>query len=451
LDQPFMNFEINEKVKHFNHGQSFQELSSLELEPIVKIHKSDKQINISGHLVLSGEFLKKEDNWEEQIEDADGIHYGSFFVRDDEVETFQHQIPISFEVQLERVADPAQVYVMIENFDYVVLANEEMEVTAKIRLIGVHPEPRQERTVNFADRIMDETVFTDQQDTISNADLNQVGIDETANTAEFTTSRSDQRQQEISEEKVVGNQELKRIETNVEEEEPQGTAAIPDPEPSEAVLATDEQQTSSIDLPGKTDTPKMKIGIQSKNSTSSEKPSSMSNPLFSLYKKEQGKAQLSAEETDNLIEQRDDSVETASRKEKEISKSQEKPEKTVEAVKEIPNEEKPEAIEKAIESAKDQPKGEVASEEETIEVTNEGTKEQQNRKKTSDSKNMLFSLLQGNEEKKYKLKIYLVQKEDTLDLVAERYSLKREEILRHNSLASHQLEEGQLLYLPRER
>jgi len=64
---------------------------------------------------------------------------------------------------------------------------------------------------------------------------------------------------------------------------------------------------------------------------------------------------------------------------------------------------------------------------------------------------MLFSLLQGNEEKKYKLKIYLVQKEDTLDLVAERYSLKREEILRHNSLASHQLEEGQLLYLPRER
>ena len=60
----------------------------------------------------------------------------------------------------------------------------------------------------------------------------------------------------------------------------------------------------------------------------------------------------------------------------------------------------------------------------------------------------LANFMENNEEKFTRLKICIIQKDETLDEIAERYNLTVDNILRSNDAARNQVTAGQLLYIP---
>nr|WP_233168122.1 LysM peptidoglycan-binding domain-containing protein [Paenibacillus roseus] len=60
----------------------------------------------------------------------------------------------------------------------------------------------------------------------------------------------------------------------------------------------------------------------------------------------------------------------------------------------------------------------------------------------------LFLNNQGDEREFRKLRICIVQREETLETIAGRYQLNPREILLYNRLADQHINEGQVLYIP---
>lgn len=60
----------------------------------------------------------------------------------------------------------------------------------------------------------------------------------------------------------------------------------------------------------------------------------------------------------------------------------------------------------------------------------------------------LFIRDQGDEKKFKRMRICIVQKEETIEQIAQRYQINPREIVLYNRLASQQLGEGQIIYIP---
>lgn len=61
----------------------------------------------------------------------------------------------------------------------------------------------------------------------------------------------------------------------------------------------------------------------------------------------------------------------------------------------------------------------------------------------------LFLSSSGEERPFRKVRICIVQKEESLEMIADRYQMNPREILLYNRLADHVLEEGQMIYIPK--
>jgi len=475
-DQPFMKFEIREKVKHFKEDRSFNELSSLELQPIIKVYESKNQVEVNGHLVLHGEFLTKEEDWEQFFNESDGIHYHPFYnKKEEEADSFQYQIPLSIQMPRDRVEDTAELFVVVEDFDYEILSSGEMELTAQIKLLGVHPDPKQDTPAEFHSNMENEEF------SFSESHTQDGGVSSTEPQEEDRKNQQDKQRESQAEPKVEPMQDQEEHPKSHQEETAQPTISVEEEknteqrddaaqqmtenqsikqeleEQNEGSLENEtsenegyeieksedentekesEEETEASETVEKAEeqteetTAKVKIGITRKDKEAkTDGGENTVNPLYSLFKKGQKnesetvEQELSAEET--VQDQKNETDEASLKKEEQILE--------VEKEKEL---EKQEAEEM-------QPENESDLAEANEEVQAEDPK-------AEDTKEMLYSLLKGNEDNKYKLKIYLVHKEDTLEKIAEKYNLEPQELIRYNQLDSQELEEGQLLYLPKE-
>ncbi|MGG4543989.1 LysM peptidoglycan-binding domain-containing protein, partial [Bacillus velezensis] len=72
-----------------------------------------------------------------------------------------------------------------------------------------------------------------------------------------------------------------------------------------------------------------------------------------------------------------------------------------------------------------------------------------NEQKENDNSHYLTKLFTREEEKFSRMKICIVQQQDTIDRVCERYDITTQQLIRTNALSfDDELEEGQLLYIP---
>ncbi|WP_339059949.1 LysM peptidoglycan-binding domain-containing protein [Tepidibacillus marianensis] len=400
-EQPFMKFEIREKVSNLKEEKSFRQLSSLELQPIVKIYESEQNIEISGYLVLNGEFIRDDVNeeWEEEYEESDGVHSGTIFEQPEEPLQFQYQIPISIQIQANRVTEPSQVFVDIDYFDYEVLSDEEMELIAHVRLLGVHPHVEQDTPVDWVEGDSDElesSVESLLEESTSSkevfAHIDPVNQEDMANILDDDEKEEDEEQ---GEEKVTEVQEV--VATDVQEVV---ATDVQEVEIEEQEITTEEQEVvQTIKEMEEPKTPKMKIGFKKKELDSTQNEIRSSNPLYSLLKRE--------EPTPIVDEQ---PTETS----------------TLDTVDE-----------------------EVADQESISTDTDEEIAEESIQPNTSINKdNLIYSLLQDNKESRATITLYFVRKDDTLQSIAEKYSVKVQSVIEKNKLSSEEVREGQILYLP---
>lgn len=87
-----------------------------------------------------------------------------------------------------------------------------------------------------------------------------------------------------------------------------------------------------------------------------------------------------------------------------------------------------------------------AAEQEAAEYALEQTKAQQPAGDEIEWRNLF--LKQSDEREFRKIRVCIVQRDETLDSIAVRYSLNPREILLYNGLNESTVEEGQLLYIP---
>lgn len=311
---PVMNFDIKEKVKLSNEEQSFNELSSLELEPVVKVYDFEKEVEVTGYLVLYGEFYIRNQYLEEGLDQFDALHFDSA-LNNYKIDSFQHRIPVSIKIDSMKVEDTSKVLVEVENFDYQVISDQEIEVTSSLKLIGV----KQEKT------------------NIVNAEG---------------------KSERLAEEKIE-------------------------------ILQVKNDDNSKINL------------------DNSKVPDT--KPIYSLLKEESKQDFSSDEKYIDFFENEN----------------------------------------KDVMQQKDLDVGSEGTEDDiTNNVVSEGSIDDDAKNEGLGTKTMLFGLLKGNENNQYKMKMYLVQKEDTIDEIAGKYGISTVDIINQNKLEDNNLLEGQLLFLP---
>ncbi|WP_165894956.1 LysM peptidoglycan-binding domain-containing protein [Tepidibacillus fermentans] len=463
-EQPFMKFEIREKVSQLKENNSFYQLASLELQPIVKVYESEHNIEISGYLVLNGEFVKDEvdDEWEEQYEQSDGVHSGSIFDQTDEPLNFQYQIPISIQIQADRVKEPSEIFIDIDFFDYEILSDNEMELIAHVKLLGVHPYKQQDTPVDLSLNAEGLMVEESSSDSSSNEQAYQEGSANISNDPEKNEQSTMQNMAETASEQ--GDvEEVKQMKDNEKKEEDveQVEAKEGQQKEVEQVEAKEEQQ-EAIDTMEELETeeivalketnlepvdqnqslieeskdsseqlaPKMKIGFKKKENAPKQNEFIGSNPLYSLIKKEKQES-MSEDNSENTIEQ---------------PLSMEIDESPTDVA--FNSNEKKEPIEESVKIVEEVIREKPVQEGETERIEETQVKEREEEQTKQRSKSLLYSLLQGNEESRTTMKLYFVQKNDTLQSIAEKYQIKVQTIVEKNHLSIQEIHEGQILYLP---
>lgn len=441
-----MMFELRENVKHFKDGKSFKNLSSLELEPIVKVDEKEKQIELTGYLVLNGEFQTSGIDWEKQVEESDGIHYGDFFEKR-ENQNFQYQIPISFDIHPDRVKDSSNVFVGVENFDYKVISDQEMELIVNVKLIGVHPDQQQEKPedLKFSNNVKQDFtsdfMYFDDGQVLKTRKEEQKKVTEESSNEQLSLNTEKEKGFAVEKDSTVTE---KKLLENVKEQEKE-TQSYQEVKETEAIKAVSkDKETVSDSLEQKVEEnlkdSKMKIGIKGKSKESKPKGETESkSPLYSLLKKDRDKGKIEEKQAENEANVQEkpvtEGVEKEASKTKEVFYQQEEKDNNEEDNTVISMQEYIEEKDKEIEQSEEQLEQQTGAKTTTS---------------TSKTKDILFSLLKGNEgTNRYKLKIYLVQKNESLEQIADKYSIKTSDILSYNNLDSQEVKEGQLLYLPR--
>lgn len=453
LDKSFMIFEIHERVQHFKDGQSFNNLSSLELEPIVKVYDTKEKIEVTGYLILSGEFLNKEKerDWREQFDNSDGLHYGTVFFDDENIENFQYQIPVSFEIKKERVVDPSQVFLLVDDFDYYTISDDEIELIAKIKLLGISEIEKSSETKVYDEfkgltneEHYDDVSYQNYENKEIRNDFNDefnANNDYNSDYIEhhgFTkfdvnvSTRNDVEQSAVEKDKEVGEEniwdKLESVSNDVD-----GSSKI-DEEETESKNSQPFEVINREEEKLQEDTTKMKIGIKGRNRDGKVEDKTevgMKNPLYSLIKKEKNDQKQPLNKAEEKVSKQDANI---------LLKSDEAD------------------YDSSVNDSNNLASNETNLNEKDTEITlileNNPSEEEPSAKRTigqNSTKEMLFSLLKNDEENKYKFKIYFVKKNDTLESIADRYELKVSCLTKYNNLSNDRLEEGQLLYLPDKR
>lgn len=93
------------------------------------------------------------------------------------------------------------------------------------------------------------------------------------------------------------------------------------------------------------------------------------------------------------------------------------------------------------------------SEEDTYEEDEEGDPaEKEERVEQSKTTGFLEQLMSGKDEEEKgvtRLRVCIVQRDESLDIIADRYEIQVQEIMRTNRLETEQISQGQLLYIPK--
>lgn len=160
-DEEVFSFELNESL-YFNTGQEILEMINISLEPEISIQPFNDYISIRGVMELQGEYLKREEDInEEDSLNLDDYHFRRYMERIEDVTDdralFSHRFPVEISVPTYRVEDIDNVSVSIESFDYEILEANELKLNSSIAIYGITKDNNAED--NEQDEIKERNMF----------------------------------------------------------------------------------------------------------------------------------------------------------------------------------------------------------------------------------------------------------------------------------------------------
>ncbi|UXC31363.1 MULTISPECIES: LysM peptidoglycan-binding domain-containing protein [Bacillus] len=421
-----LQFSVEESI-YFKSGQEVSELLSISLDPDILVQEVNDYVSIRGSLELTGEYNINQEELLGELSsfptyrEADEVK-----VREDGTAELLHQFPVDITIPKNKISHLNDVFVFIDAFDYQLTENRLLTIQADLAIEGLLDEETSQAPVeepyefvhrpeeDYGDMAYDYQLQPEQEEQ-KELQGEEHEDDEKQPVFQHDT-RAEQEEQEDQEEEEE-EIEIELVNREVEEvsEEPEESEEQEEPE----------QPNNQEEA--------MALGYRSIPEAHVQEP-----PFFEPPK-------LLEEE-----EREDTFFEVEVRKDPEAAEEQEEMVQSYPAFEapayqvESEQEEQDDEYQLGRLYEREAPKiYESAQEEEELE---------EDVRETSGSENSLYltKLFAKQEEEDFsRMKICIVQQEDTVDRICERYQLNVQQLLRTNSLSiDAELEEGQILYIP---
>lgn len=414
-NQSCLRFSLEESV-WFQRGQEVAELISISLDPDITIQENDQYVTIKGSLELSGEY-KCPEQVEEGGDEAPkfaGRQIHSVNEREEEgILEFLHQFPVDITIPQNRIESIDDIDIQVESFDYDFLEQNSIKLTAELAITGLYGE---------------------QQHGGEEAEP-----EETASPVELADLEPLYRQASIVEEEVEVPQ-FQPVEVPTSFQEVGQSADTEKKEfPFVPQLETQENSNPSDDTLGLYEPFKAEARKESpKVENQQEEQKSWEEPV-SLWS--QGPKNDAPEEPNVPSNVTEFPVQASVEAETELVRAEAEQPEVQQQVPIINAKAQPEVLE------------EVEEESSSSSSSSEEEKTKGKKKKVSKKKGLSISefLARKEETEVAKIRVCIVQADDTIQQIADRYEVSVQQIVNLNHLGLDQdVSEGQVLYVPAE-
>ncbi|QOR65713.1 stage VI sporulation protein D [Cytobacillus suaedae] len=387
-NQSCLRFSVEESV-WFQKGQEVSELVSITLDPDIVIQEHDQYVSIRGALQLSGEYRIDENRSEdEEPRDYTALRVvNQVTTREDGVSELKHRFPVDVTIPKNRIQNLDDVYVAIDSFDYELPRNGCLQLVADLSISGIYGSQQSVPSLE-----------NEQEDRFDTNEVNnEIDNNPSSNEDELSPFVATREWNEQKEDNTYARNEVQETEELEELEE--------DLSP----VVSEQEDTSENDEP--------------------EEESDLYTP-FEI----EGRKEAYHEDIDKVDEVVNDAVDDAVEEVKQPVMQIGMKSRAEDSQKWAPQGREKE---KVAANMKDAPK-------------NDGEHEQQASGKRSENALYLTKIFARDDDEDFtKMKICIAQQGDTLDIIAERYEVNVQHLLRVNDIdLNHDVSEGQLLYIP---
>lgn len=401
-----LQFLVEESI-YFKNGQEVSELLSISLDPDILVQEVNDYVSIRGSLELTGEYnINQEELMGESSSYASYRQADEVKVREDGTAELLHQFPVDITIPKNKISHLNDVFVFIDAFDYQLTESRLLTIQADLAIEGLldegTPEPLVEEPYEFVHRAEEEygDVTYEYQAQSEYEEQEMLPREEHEENAEQQAvlqheARTEQEEDEIDIETVMVEEAEEEEEYEEEEAVTLGYRSFPEAQVQEPpffdppkLLEEEERDDTFFEVEVRKD--------PEAESKEEEEP-----PAYPAF-------ESPAYQMEQTQEERDDSYQFERLYEREAPK--------------------------------------------VYESAQEAEEFEHDQREASGSENSLYltKLFAKQEEEDFsRMKICIVQQEDTVDRICERYQLNVQQLLRTNSLSvDAELEEGQILYIP---
>ncbi|MCL6796336.1 LysM peptidoglycan-binding domain-containing protein [Bacillus altitudinis] len=401
-----LQFSVEESI-YFKNGQEVSELLSISLDPDILVQEVNDYVSIRGSLELTGEYnINQEELMGESSSYASYRQADEVKVREDGTAELLHQFPVDITIPKNKISHLNDVFVFIDAFDYQLTESRLLTIQADLAIEGLldegTPEPLVEEPYEFVHRAEEEygDVTYEYQAQPEYEEQVMLPREEHEENAEQQAAlqheaRTEQEEDEIDIETVMVEEAEEEEEYEEEEAVALGYRSFPEAQVQEPpffdppkLLEEEERDDTFFEVEVRKD--------PEAESKEEEEP-----PVYPAF-------ESPTYQMEQTQEERDDSYQFERLYEREAPK--------------------------------------------VYESAQEAEEFEHDQREASGSENSLYltKLFAKQEEEDFsRMKICIVQQEDTVDRICERYQLNVQQLLRTNSLSvDAELEEGQILYIP---
>lgn len=393
-----LQFSVEESI-YFKNGQEVSELLSISLDPDILVQEVNDYVSIRGSLELTGEYnINQEELMGESSSYASYRQADEVKVREDGTAELLHQFPVDITIPKNKISHLNDVFVFIDAFDYQLTESRLLTIQADLAIEGLldegTPEPLVGEPYEFVHRAEEEYGdVTYEYQAQSEYEEHEENAEQQA--ALQHEARTEQEEDEIDIETVMVEETEEEEENEEEEAVALGYRSFPEAQVQEPpffdppkLLEEEERDDTFFEVEVRKD--------PEAESKEEEEP-----PAYPAF-------ESPAYQVEQTQEERDDSYQFERLYEREAPK--------------------------------------------VYESAQEAEEFEHDQREASGSENSLYltKLFAKQEEEDFsRMKICIVQQEDTVDRICERYQLNVQQLLRTNSLSvDAELEEGQILYIP---
>lgn len=423
------------------------DMINLDLQPEVEVSEADQLVNISGYLLLRGQFQTTDEALDiknSSLEDQ--LSFQSLQVEQTELdfsryEKIEKRIPLDVTVPRDKVENLDDVYVSVDQFDYTLEGGNCLVISADISLLGVENGLKVDNTLRKQNRLAEEDEGSEPpagQEMELSMDVGESRENQVASEGEGespsargtlrfqVSARAEEGEEKAQEEPASqdrgapqsadGDQRASAAEEEIEasqaEREARGKTEERETRREEAQAIESEADEERGDQEAEPDGPAERGAVEEREQAANQEESYEEPAEEQAGAKDEGQEASTEEQGQQRV-----------------------------AIGFLREADEPQESE-----------AETGSEADSIETEAEAKESASVSEKRGAEKmiGFLSQLLSKKEEapSKTRLKMCIIQRHETLEQVAERYEVSPEAIMRFNRMSSSQVSEGDVLYIP---